>query len=255
MVPIAVMPVHDPDGMLLSRLPELGPDLQELFSAIVVGLSALTVLEQPEIVDQLRQSDYFRVHLHGHSMPVGAEFRALYTLAAASFPPEQHLHLCFPDRVAFALGSDHRAEFLADIAAVQERDAPLLFQRSEAAWQSHPDNYRQLEGMVTAVGSLLFGRALDFAWCHLVVTAGQLAAVLPKTGRRDMSFLAEIVVQLSDEIKIREVDWLAWEDPYIHGRDPQEMKAEQEANPAEIHKRLSYVVPMLDVLYQAAAGL
>ncbi|MGD8804705.1 MAG: hypothetical protein PVH65_02565 [Chloroflexota bacterium] len=251
-LPVAVMPIHDPEAILLPHLQATGPDLKRLFSTVLVGLTAATAMDQLEIVNGLRSDAFFRVHLHGQSMAVGAEFRALYTLASASFPSDQHLHLCFLDRVIFALGSEHRAEFLADLTAVGDLDPPLLFQRSETAWQSHPENYRRLEGMVTMVGSLLFGRALDFAWCHLVVTAGQLAAVLPETSRRDMSFLAEIAVFFRDQIQTRDVDWLAWEDPFIYGRDPLEMKAEQEADPAQIRKRLSYVLPMLDVLSRAA---
>jgi hypothetical protein len=253
-LPVAVMPIHDPRAILPPHLQAVQADLQRLFSDVLLGLTAETSMAQPQMVQQLRDDGFYRVYVHGQSMAVGAEFRALYTLAAASFPPEQHLHLCFPDRVAFALGSsDHRAEFLADIAGVRDQDTPMLFQRSAAAWQSHPGSYRQLEGMVTTVGSLLFGREFDFAWCHLAVTAGRLAAVLPKTSRRDMSFLAEIIVLLRDQIQTRDVDWLAWEDPFIYGRDPLEMKTEQDADPVQIRKRLSYVLPMLDVLAQAAA--
>ncbi len=250
-LPVAVMPIHDPDAALLPKLRAVGTDLQRLFSTALLGLTAETGLEQPALVDQLRDDRFFRVLLHGHSMPVGAEFRALYTLAATSYPPDQHLHLCFPDRVAFALNSDHRGDFLTGIAAVVDQDTPLLFQRSKSAWQSHPANYRQLEGMVTTVGSLLFNRRLDFAWCYLVASAGQLAPILPKTSRRDMSFLAEIVVLLRDQIQTRDVDWLAWEDPFMQDRDPLELKAEQEADPAQVRKRLSYVLPMLEVLSRA----
>jgi hypothetical protein len=250
-LPVAVMPVHDPQATLIPHLLAAGPDIRGLFSTVLLGLTASTVTDQPRSVDRLRDPDWFQVQVHGQAMPVGAEFRALYTLAAASFPPDQLLHLCFPDRVAFALNSDQRDAFLADIAAVGDSDAPLLFQRSEAAWQSHPDSYRRLEGMVTTVGSLLFGRSLDFAWCHLVVSASQLAAVLPRTSRRDMSFLAEMVVLLNDQIQTKDVDWLAWEDPFIFGRDPLALKAEQDADLAQIRKRLSYVLPMLDVLQQA----
>jgi hypothetical protein len=250
-LPAAVMPVHDPQGMLLPQLQAIGPDLRRLFSTVLIGLTAETDRRQRQIVDQMRDDEFLRIYSHGHSMPVGAEFRALYTLAAASFPSSRQLHLCFPDRLAFALRSGWRGEFLAEIAAIRDADMPLLIQRSESAWQSHPENYRRLESMVTVAGSMLFGRTLDFAWCHLVITAGQLALVLPETRRRDMSFLAEIVVLLREQIQTRDVDWLAWEDPFLLGRDPAALKAEKEADPAESRKRLAYVVPMLEVLAEA----
>lgn len=252
-LPIAVMPLHDPDGTMFPLLEAVQEDLERLFSTTLLGLTAGTSMSQPEYAQRFRDGSFFRMQVHGQTMPVGAEFRALYTLAAASFAPEQILHLCFPDRVAFALSSEHRTTFLGDVAAIQESEAPVIFQRSESAWQSHPANYRQLEGMITTVGEMLFGRSLDFAWCQLVITASQLARVLPRTSRRDISFMAELVVHLRDQIQTKDVDWLAWEDPFIYDRDALEMKAELEADPAETRKRLSYVLPMLDVLAQAAA--
>jgi len=252
MRPIAVFPIHDPGGVVLSHLVAAGPALKHLFATVVVGLTAETAVSQPEYTAQLRSDRFFQVHTHSRSMPVGDQFRDLYTLASTTCVPDRHLHLCYPDRLAFALGGHYRDTIMADISAIQTSNVPLIFQRSEKAWRSHPANYRRLEGIVTEVGQLLFGQTLDFAWCHLVVTAGQLAAILPKTSRHDMSFVAEIVVHLRNQFTTREVDWLAWEDPFIFDRDPQEMKSEQEANPAEVQKRLSYVLPMLDVLTKAA---
>jgi hypothetical protein len=46
------------------------------------------------------------------------------------------------------------------------------------------------------------------------------------------------------------VDWLAWEDPFLLGRDPAEMKAEREQSTDEYEKRLSYCLPMVEALVQ-----
>lgn len=246
--PIAVMPNHDPAGIVFPHLLAATLTLKRAFDGVFIGVSAATVESQPGYVNRLEEEPFFRVLLHEEPMPVGDEFRSLYAQAAAAYPAWQQFHLCFPDRLAFAASDEYRATFLADIDAVQTINAPVLFQRSEAAWQSHPNNYRQLEGMVTGLGRLLFGRALDFAWCHLVVSAGQLAAVLPGTRRHDMCLLAELVILLRNEIQTRDVDWLAWEDPFILSRDPQRMKAERESSTAEVHKRLAYILPMLEVL-------
>ena len=53
---------------------------------------------------------------------------------------------------------------------------------------------------------------------------------------------------LQDHIQIRNVDWLAWEDPFLLGWDSNELKRERENSIAETHKRLSYAVPMLETL-------
>jgi hypothetical protein len=126
----------------------------------------------------------------------------------------------------------------------------LIFTRSEAAWKTHPANYWELEQMMTRVGEMLFHQSLDFAWCHLVVQAGQLQQILPPPNHWDLSMMAELVLRLKDNIQTRAVDWLAWEDPFIYGVEPEQLKQEREQSLAEVRKRLAYVVPMLQRLTQ-----
>jgi hypothetical protein len=125
---------------------------------------------------------------------------------------------------------------------------PLIFQRSQYAWETHPQNYRELETLVTTVGKNLFGRELDYAWCHLVVSAGQLRKVMPRVKNPDLSMVAEMIFYLQDNIQTRDVDWLAWEDPFILGRDALQLKHQRENSLAETRKRLRYVLPMIETL-------
>ncbi len=182
------------------------------------------------------------------SIPVGDQFLALYRFAVQGCSPDQVLYLCFPDRVIYALQEEYRHAFTADIAAAEDARAPLLFLRSAAAWQTHPCNYREMEQFLTRVGEFLCGRRLDFAWCHLAICAGRMGEILPQIHANDLSVLAEIVLLLKDEIRTKEVDWLAWEDPFLLGADPACLKAEREASRGEVRKRLSYVIPMLQRL-------
>ena len=62
--------------------------------------------------------------------------------------------------------------------------------------------------------------------------------------------LGEMVLLLLDLLSTKEVDWLAWEDPFILGRDPQELKVERENSIGETRKRLAYVIPTLALLYE-----
>jgi hypothetical protein len=105
--------------------------------------------------------------------------------------------------------------------------------------------------MVTEVGSLLFGRALDFAWCHLALSAARLRVALERTSRNDLSFVAEIILAIREDVLIRDVDWLAWEDPFILSREPDELRREREASEVETRKRLAYALPMMELLAQA----
>jgi ABC-type uncharacterized transport system YnjBCD substrate-binding protein len=106
--------------------------------------------------------------------------------------------------------------------------------------------------MVTTVGHHLFGRELDYAWCHIAVRAGQLREIMPGVRNPDLSMVAEMIFYLQDEIQTRTVDWLSWEDPFILQRDDAELKDEREKSPQETQKRLSYVVPMIETLIRLA---
>ena len=158
---------------------------------------------------------------------------------------EQILHLCYPDRLAFALRTTYRQQFLADIDFIDLEHLPLIFQRSKEAWATHPKNYAELEGFVTAIGQELFNKTLDYGWCHFVIQAKQLRELMPKVRNPDLSIVAEMILHTQDNIYTREVDWLAWEDPFILSRDQAQLKAGRENSLEELHKRISYVLPMV----------
>ena len=249
--PALVTPMHDGDGMMLRHLGRVTADLKRMFGRAILGITPRTQHLHPAAVAALAEDRFFRV-VALPDAPVGVQFRALYAEAAQTCAARQALHLCFVDRVAFALQTEHREQFMADISGVRDADLPLIFDRSPAAWATHPSNYRELEGMVRWAGELALGRSLDFAWCHLVLCAGQLAAILPSVRRPDMSMVAELALALQDALRSREVDWLAWEDPFLEGRAPAVLKRERETSPAETRKRLDYVVPMLELIREAA---
>jgi hypothetical protein len=150
--------------------------------------------------------------------------------------------------VAFALEGKYGDSFLADVDSLTDNDLPLIFQRSPAAWETHPQNYCELEGIVTTVGQNLFGKELDYGWCHIVVRAGQLREIMPLVKNPDLSMVAEMIYYLQDNIHTRAVDWLAWEDPFILKRNAAELKHEREHSLVETQKRLKYVLPMLETL-------
>ncbi len=220
MQPVIVMPMHDPTGVMLPLLASVTPPLKELFAQAIVSVSVSTVETQPERVAALHADRFFQVIQQQQDLSVGEDFTALYTAAAASVSPSQVLHLCYIE--------------------------------SQAAWQTHPRNYQEIEPMVTLAGQWLFGVALDFAWCHLALQAQQLAAVMPHVRRKDISMVAEMLLPLRHRARTREVDWLAWEDPFVYACDAEQLKRERESSPQETHKRLAYVIPMLELLYQAS---
>jgi hypothetical protein len=247
--PAIVMPLHDPAGLTLPHLHELTPLLETIFCTAYVTLTDVTRRSQPEYATWLETDGFFRILDQDSESPAGEHFRELYSFASQSVPPEQVLHLCYIDRVAFALQTGFRDQFLADIQAVTADRTPLIFHRSKAAWETHPNNYRVLEGIVTQAGEVCYGKTIDFAWCHMAVQAGRLKEIIPQTRFKDISMVAEMALLLLDDVKTRDVDWLAWEDPFICGAAAHELKLERERSQLENLKRLAYVIPMLQLFF------
>lgn len=254
MLPIAVIPHNDPQGLLFPHLQAITPILKQIFGRVIISISLPTQQSQPGQAAWLESDPFFLLLKHTRPLLVGEDFRALYTFAAAAVPQHTLLHLCYLDRVAYALQSEHRAQFTADLAALDAADTPLIFHRSPAAWQTHPRNYRDLEQIVTRTGEYLFGKTIDYAWCHLALQAGTLERIMPATTNPDISMVAEMALMLQDQAQTKEVDWLAWEDPFIFGREPDALRTEREQSPQETRKRLAYVIPMLEKLYQHRAN-
>lgn len=247
MKPALAFPYADLDGTMLPHLRSILPDLKYQFDHAYVCSppSSLQLLEQNDLI---LADDFFTVYPVEGDTLIGERFALLYERAANEADPQQILHLCYPDRVAFALEGEYRETFLADVDSLSPEELPLIFQRSQYAWETHPQNYRQFEGIVTKVAKNLFGRELDYGWCHIVVQAKQLREVMPLVRNPDLSMVAEMIFHMQDTVKTRDVDWLAWEDPFILGRDADELKREREQSLEETNKRLKYVLPMLETL-------
>jgi len=248
MRPALVFPFRDPDGGLFPLLQTVLPDLKVHFERAFLTVPEGMREEQPENMRLLVEDDFFALFSIPAEAPIGDHFAFLYRQAAWAAPPEQILHLCFLDRLSFALCTRHRDGFLADVDALTGENLPLIFHRSDSAWATHPRNYFELESFVTRVGQTLLGKTLDYAWCHFAIQAWQLREIMPKIKRYDLSMVAELILHVQEGVKTREVDWLAWEDPFILGRDAGELKRERESSLEETRKRLSYVLPMVELL-------
>jgi len=256
--PVIVVPLHDPQGQVLSHLHRVTPTLQQAFAGGYASVTHETQVHQGMWIERLAETGFYQLSVQRPAASLGDRFRALYGEAAGHCDGQQLLHLCFADRVAFALQGAQRGAFLADVRASGEGPLPLLFQRSPYAWQTHPRNYREVEGMATRAGVLLLGRSLDWTWCHVVVSAEQLRAVLPSLAQQGISVLGELLLallQVGCEVHTRDVDWLAWEDPFILGRPADELRREREGSIAETRKRFGYVIPSLELLARHAGDL
>jgi len=247
MRPALAFPYNDPDGTMLPHLRAIIPDLKDHFDHAYISAhpSSFELLQRTNVI---HADNFFTIFPVDENKLIGERFAYLYQRAGETSHPDQPIHLCYLDRMAFALEGEYKAAFLADIDALSDNDLPLIFQRSQRAWETHPQNYRELEGIVTTVGENLFGLELDYGWCHIVVQAKQLREVMALVKNPDLSMVAEMIFYMQATIKTRDVDWLAWEDPFIFARDATELKHERENSLAETNKRLKYVLPMLETL-------
>ena len=254
MVPAALphtsicLPIHDQDGRVLGRLLECISQLPGLFQSAYLSLTPTTLSAHPGSVARLCENGYFKVFTPKESDEVGAHFHAFYTWAVTQMPAGSLVHLAFPDRLAFALLTEHAPAFCQEIASLRPSDTPLIYERSESAWQTHPANYRELEAMVVRAGELLNGRRLDYAWCHMVVESSELLRALAQTRQRTWAFVSELVLLLRPGVRARVVDWLAWEDAFILGVEAETLKRQRENDPQETRKRMAYVGQMLQFL-------
>src|SRR5438046_3087489 len=111
MEPILIMPMNDPSGLMFPHLKTITPSLKALFAQAFVGVSPSTQRAQPDNLAWLQADEYFHVTLHEQEFPVGDDFLALYREAASVCRAEQIVHLCFIDRLAYALQSEFRERF------------------------------------------------------------------------------------------------------------------------------------------------
>lgn len=247
MQPALAFPFSDPDGVMFHHLKIILPDLKKHFERAYIS-PPLATQQHTDHMQQLHADNFFTIFAVDREMQIGEHFADLYQRTAETAPSEQIIHLCYLDRVAFALEGEYRDAFLADIDSLSAGDVPVIFQRSPTAWETHPQNYRELEGIVTTVGHNLFARELDYAWCHIAVRAGQLREIMPLVRNPELSMVAEMIFYMQNNLKTCDVDWLAWEDPFIHGRDDNELRYERENSLAETNKRLKYILPMIETL-------
>lgn len=247
MKPALAFPYNDPAGSQFTHLQAILPELKNHFEHAYISPPPST-RKWLEPTGQILTDDFFTVFPVDENKLIGENFANLYRRAADSAQANQPIHLAYLDRIAFALEGEYRQAFLADIDSLTAENLPLVFQRSRQAWETHPENYRELEAMVTTVGKNLFGLELDYAWCHIVVSASQLRKIMLLVKNPDLSMVAEMIFYMQGHIQTRDVDWLAWEDPFILNRDEKELRHEREQSLDETRKRLNYVLPMIETL-------
>jgi hypothetical protein len=99
-----------------------------------------------------------------------------------------------------------------------------------------------------------------------IIFAQAFVSITPITGNTQPKYLAwletedfyqvlyhQTNVSVGDDfLTLYEKAALAWEDPFLYSCNPQQLKEEREQSIRETRKRLAYVIPMLQLLDEAA---
>lgn len=238
-------PYHDPAGTCNDALRRHLDRLQSTFETICLGATPPTLAHNAMFLAELRAAGCL-IAENGPETTIGDHSRSALQLAVEQNPDKQPVAFLFLDRFLFAMETDYKESFLADLALYQDQ-ACMVFERTPAAWATHPANYKEVEGMTTRLGELLFGSSVDWCPCALIFSATIAQSIVPQSNNPTYAVWAEwllLSAQQGATITTTEVDWLAWESPFWDHVDGQAMKQTQERNPLEVIKRIQMHAPI-----------
>lgn len=246
---ILASPYLDPLGKFNEALRRRLPLLKTSFEAICLSVVPPTFEKNAAFVRYLESQGCY-IHRNEPDSLHGQHSRAALRLAVEQASAEQPVYFGFLDRILFALETDYRETFLEDVLKWQEAEF-VAFERSEEAWQTHPANYREVEGMVSRLGELMFGQFLDLTPCSFLFGAKAARTVLDQSTSRTTEVWGEwTLLAIKNRIPVSRVavDWLAWEDPYWEGVEPDSLKRQRDISQAEMVKRIKMDVPTMLLL-------
>jgi len=244
--PVLTYTYYDPRGRREMALRRELPVLRATFAQICV--SAI-----PPLHDEFLKSLEAEGCAVYHNVPgasVGDHARAALRLGIEHAPRDGFIFYGFDDRILYALDSEWRALFLDDMRAEPGADA-VVFERTPAAWATHPDNYREIERMVSRAFELLCGRWIELGICALMMSAHAAEIVLPQSTAAGFEVWGEwVLLALRERLAVttHAVDWLAWEDPYWENVAPERLKREREISREETRRRIYMNAPCLALL-------
>jgi hypothetical protein len=248
---ILAFPYHDPGRVCNDALRRHLDRLQSTFDAICLGATPPTLASNAAFVDTLRALGC-RVAENGPETTIGDHSRSALRLAvehaqlAQPGHAEQAIAFLFLDRFLFAMETEHKEPFLADIQRYQDQ-ACMVFERTPTAWATHPASYREVEGMTSRLGELLFGAHVDWCPCALILDASLARSILPESSNPTYAVWSEwllLVARQGVPISSREVDWLAWETPFWEQADASAFREALEGSPLDVAKRIHMHAPI-----------
>jgi hypothetical protein len=244
---VLTFPYHDPGGMYNDLLRKNIPFLEKFFDVICISVTPQTVSQNPELLEYL--ANHTKIQLNKEESNIGDHFRNALKIAIDN-KQNDSIFFGFIDRVIFDLETQWKKKFLNDLAK-HKNEQFLLFERSEAAWGTHPNNYREIEQMVSRCFKFLSGMDIELNPCGLILSQESAKKILNESQSQLWDVWGEwILIALKNKlgVKTKKVDWLSWEDPFWEKKEPNKFKVERENSKEETIKRIKSNLPFFSLI-------
>ncbi len=246
---LVTFPYYDPTAKYNESLRRQLPVLKSAFNSICLSIVPPTTKENGHFVRYLQEQGCLTFQ-NAPGTQHGAHSREALRLAVNRARVDESIYFGFADRILFALETNFRESFLRDLGSFQSQ-AYVLFERSEAAWETHPANFREIEEMVSRMFEFMHGQSIDLMPCGFVFSRATAELILSQSTSASTEVWGEwVLLALKNKIPItrEKVDWLAWKDPYWEGIEPDKLKRSRDASQQETIKRIRMNVPAMLML-------
>ena len=245
--PVLTFPYHDPHGSNNLLLEKTLPVLQELFATICISATPASVEGNDHFL-QFLESEGCKIHRNEEGTRVGDHYRNAVRLAVQH--GESHVFFAMIDRLLFALNTGHAEECAVHIQEADQREI-TLYERTEYAWSIHPENYREIEQAANQMGKYVLGKEIELGTCGMSFSYQIATQILAESVAPSFSAGTEWILLFFlwgyDPYR-KQCDWLAWEDPFIEGKDAILLKHEREQDPQEVMKRIRMNADFVELL-------
>lgn len=246
---ILTFPYYDPQGVYNAVFRRQLDTLHSTFDAIYISAIPPTSRDNAAFVRYL-ENQGCAVYHNPPGTSFGAPSREALRFILEGHPAPPSIFFGFLDRMLFALETQWRRPFLQDLQA-HAAARFLVFERSPAAWETHPANYRELEHMVSRALELLSGRFIELAPGGFILSPAVARLLLQQSTSESVTIWGEwVLLAIKNDVPVTtlQVDWLAWEDPFWEGVPPATLKRSRETSPGETLKRIRWNAPLMLML-------
>lgn len=246
---IVVFPYYDPTGKYNESFQRQLPILKSAFDSICLSVVPPTANDNADFVRYLEEQGCLMFHNAANTL-YGMHSRGALRLALEHAGPQQSIFFGFEHRLLFALDTQWQDSFLRDIRTFQSCEC-VLFERSRAAWDTHPANSREIEQMVSRMFEFMHGQFIDLMPCAFIFSYSTASVILSQSISASTEVWGEwVLLAMKNRIPItrQAVDWLAWKDPYWEHIEPEKLKHIRETSQQETIKRIKMNVPTMLML-------